>query len=58
MYGVVVEAFRVDEAGTTALRGVFRARRRERGRLVGELTGTGLEHVSEWEAAVSSGAAW
>src|SRR5216683_1267546 len=58
MYGVVVDGRQVDEAATATLRGVLRARRRERGRLVGELTGTGLEHVAEWEAATSSGAAW
>ena len=57
MYGVVVDAFKVDEAGTTALRDGIRARRRERARPVGELTGTGLEHVAEWEAA-AAGPSW
>ena len=57
MYGVVVAGGLVDEAATSALRGVLSARRRERGRLVGELTGTGVEHVAEWEAA-AAGPSW
>jgi len=55
MYGVVVDGRRVDAAATAALRAATRARRRERARPVGPLSGTGLEHVAEWEAAASGG---
>ena len=57
MYGVVVAGGLVDEAATVALRDATRARRRERARPVGELTGSGLEHVAEWEAA-ATGPTW
>ncbi len=57
MYGVVIAAFKVEEAATVALRDAVRVRRRERARPVGQLTGTGLEHVAEWEAA-SAGPSW
>jgi hypothetical protein len=54
----VVDGRQVDEAATLALRDATRARRRERARPVGTLSGTGLEHVAEWEAAASTGATW
>jgi N-methylhydantoinase B len=57
MYGVVIAAFEIEEAATVALRDAIRARRRQRARPVGELTGTGLQHVAEWEAA-SAGPSW
>src|SRR5712692_2865817 len=57
MYGVVVDGRQVDEAATVALRDAVRVRRRERARPVGQLTGTGLEHVAQWEAA-SAGPSW
>jgi N-methylhydantoinase B len=50
MYGVVLEVVledeAVDEGATRALRDQFRRQRRQRSRLVGELSGTGLEHVA------------
>jgi N-methylhydantoinase B len=57
MYGVMVGVQNVDEAATVSLRDAIRARRRERARLVGPLSGTGLEHVAEWEAA-AAGPSW
>jgi N-methylhydantoinase B len=56
MYGVIVTSDGVDTTATTALRADIHAQRRARGRPVGQLDGTGLEHVKAWEAAASANA--
>src|SRR5262249_40080612 len=49
MYGVVIAADALDAAATEATREAMRVQRRARARPVGQLDGTGLEHVKAWE---------
>jgi N-methylhydantoinase B len=58
MYGVVVSGDGVDSAATATLRDQLRKDRRARSQPVGNLDGTGLEHVKAWEAAASQDGAW
>src|SRR6266567_3587496 len=58
MYGVVVSVGGVDAASTSTLREQLKTDRRARSQLVGNLDGTGLEHVKAWEAAASNNGAW